>query len=355
VSVHVISCSLQSMDRLRVLAGNVLASPCSAAGAALFNGATPEADKFEIQRQGADVVSVPAFLTFYTGDTRSLEPDGKIFFCTLPNGDRIETERQGMEVAPLKVTVRNARRLPDAFDDRCFALRSWHTALSYDDFFVHEKVQGVIFPESEALLKETLGAAVVLPFDYIVRSVKKYNEGVRMSGDSQQAVKGVATGVHADYTLNGGPRRLEQLATAPKTNDVRERSLSVEELQRARKGRWMIVNLWRNIRAEPLEKTPLAVCDATSVRDEDLVCLEQRFVDRTGENYLAHHASRQQWYYYPKMKIDEVLLLKTWDSKEGLSVSDRFTFHAAFQDPSSSADAPERESMEVRCLCIFDN
>ena len=33
-------------------------------------------------------------------------------------------------------------------------------------------------------------------------------------------------------------------------------------------------------------------------------------------------------------------------------MSNLFTFHAGFQDPSSSADAPERESTQVLCLSI---
>ena len=80
--------------------------------------------------------------------------------------------------------------------------------------------------------------------------------GVTVEGG--QGVQGPATGAHADYTKNGGPRRLLQLAQAPRTNDVRLRSLSEQELADAQNGHWAIVNVWRNIRDEPLEHTPLA-------------------------------------------------------------------------------------------------
>ena len=94
------------------------------------------------------------------------------------------------------------------------------------------------------------------------------------------------------------------------------------------------------------------MCDASTVVDEDLACLEQRMVDRTGENYLVHHNPQQTWYYYPRMTRDEVLLLKVWDSVD-LPVAKRFTLHGAFKDPSSPSDAHDRESIEIRCLCIF--
>ena len=40
--------------------------------------------------------------------------------------------------------------------------------------------------------------------------------------------------------------------------------------------------VWRSIGAGPVLDTPLAVCDARSVRPEDLVTTELRYPDRTG-------------------------------------------------------------------------
>jgi hypothetical protein len=47
--------------------------------------------------------------------------------------------------------------------------------------------------------------------------------------------------------------------------------------------------LWRNIAAEPVATQPLALCDAASVRPEDLVVFEIHYADRIGENYFAKH------------------------------------------------------------------
>jgi hypothetical protein len=48
------------------------------------------------------------------------------------------------------------------------------------------------------------------------------------------------------------------------------------------------------------------------------------------------------------MQPDEALLLKCSDT--ATSVPARFTPHSAFVDPTTPADAPPRESIEVRTL-----
>ena len=58
------------------------------------------------------------------------------------------------------------------------------------------------------------------------------------------------------------------------------------------------INVWRPIRG-PVERSPLALADASSVRPEDLIATDQVFPDRVGEIYhLAYHPA-QRWYYAP--------------------------------------------------------
>ncbi|CAE8657155.1 unnamed protein product [Polarella glacialis] len=67
-----------------------------------------------------------------------------------------------------------------------------------------------------------------------------------------------------------------------------------------------------------------------------------------------------QWSYFPEMTRDEAVLLKVWDSAgeafktaPGKSVPATFSFHSAFEDPSSKPDAEDRESVEVRTIAFF--
>jgi hypothetical protein len=112
-------------------------------------------------------------------------------------------------------------------------------------------------------------------------------------------------------------------------------------------GRVQIINLWRPIRG-PLRDAPLAVCDAQSVRPEDLVPSDLVYRDRVGEIYAVTFDPEHRWYYVPEMKVDEVLLLKCYDSEtDGRA---RFAPHTAFTDPTTPPDAPLRESIELRAL-----
>ena len=58
-----------------------------------------------------------------------------------------------------------------------------------------------------------------------------------------------------------------------------------------------------------------------------------------------------RWYYYPRLRADEALLIKTYDSLEDGTA--RFSAHTAFDDPTAAAGAPPRESIEVRALVFF--
>ncbi len=64
------------------------------------------------------------------------------------------------------------------------------------------------------------------------------------------------------------------------------------------------------------------------------------------------------------MTRDEALLIKQWDSAGTLARSDgaaadrpgapcTFSFHSAFEDPKTAPDAPDRWSIEVRCMVVY--
>jgi hypothetical protein len=67
------------------------------------------------------------------------------------------------------------------------------------------------------------------------------------------------------------------------------------------------------------------------------------------------------------MTRDEALLIKQWDSAGPLARSNgrlgdaeddqapcTFSFHSAFDDPHTPPDAPDRWSIEVRCLVVYE-
>ena len=87
----------------------------------------------------------------------------------------------------------------------------------------------------------------------------------------------------------------------------------------------------------PALEAPLAVCDAQSLRSQDMMETDLRYPDRTGAIYSFSHSPGHRWLYFPAMQPEETLLLKCYDSN---LVGARFTAHSAIDDPATPNDAP---------------
>ena len=240
------------------------------------------------------------------------------------------------------------------------------------DFMDHESVVGRYYPDCEERVREASGAQHVFAFDHNVRSAGGKRDRQRITGG--QEVQGPAHVVHGDYTLTSGPARLQDLTRPPGANDTLRGflpegaplvppELAAEGL--AAGGRFALINVWRNIADEPVATHPLALCAAATVEPEDLVVFEIHYADRVGENYFAKSAPRHAWYTYPGLRRDEALVIKQWDSAGTLARTEgsrgdgsedapsTFSFHSAFRDPATPEDAPDRWSIEVRCVAIY--
>lgn len=232
-------------------------------------------------------------------------------------------------VAPQAVFIRDARPIAGqlSLDRHGFALRRHQSAVT--NFYDEDEVQSVYYPECERLLREATGAARVVVFDHIVRCAPKARNG-------EKGVKEPAKGVHNDYTLHSGPQRLHDLLP--------------DEAETLLKGHFAIINVWRPIRG-PVQESPLAVCDAQSLQQEDFIASDLIYPHRKGETYAVRFRPGHQWYYFPRMQPDEALLLKCYDSAEDGRA--RFTAHTAFDDPTSPSDAAPRESIETRAFVFL--
>ena len=116
-------------------------------------------------------------------------------------------------------------------------------------------------------------------------------------------------------------------------------------------GRFAIVNVWRSI-GGLAQTSPLAMCDARSIVDEDLLPMERRARDRVGEMQQATFAPRHRWYFFPDMDRDEALVFKTFDSaSDGRA---RRSLHSAFDNPQAPGGAAPRVSVETRAFAFFE-
>ena len=158
--------------------------------------------------------------------------------------------------------------------------------------------------------------------------------------------------VHCDYTHEGAPRRLRQLGERGIFSHLKKRDLTADEVDALEAGRYAFINVWRSIDSKnAVARSPLAVCDEASVDPDEKFKYELRFPDRTGETYSLRHSDKHRWYWYPGMSHDECLVFKCFDKRKD---STRFTFHTAFDDPSTTEASPPRQSIEVRTIAFFD-
>jgi hypothetical protein len=97
----------------------------------------------------------------------------------------------------------------------------------------------------------------------------------------------------------------------------------------------------------PLQDAPLALASASSVTMHELVPNALVYPDRRGETYAILHSDRHEWFYFPDMQRDEVLLFLHYDSSASPHIP---VPHTAFEDPASPTDAEPRESLEMRIL-----
>ena len=233
------------------------------------------------------------------------------------------------------VLIQDMRPLADALslEREGFELLRHDTAVS--DLYDDDAVERAYYPEIESLLRAVTGASRVVVFDATRRS----DGGAGAS--NPDGLRGPASRVHVDYTEKSGPQRVKDLLG--ETEAARLAATGARIVQ---------INVWRPIRG-PVQRSPLALADAESIRPEDLIATDQVFPDRVGEIYhLAHHPG-QRWYYAPLMTPNEVLLIKGFDSlTDGRA---RFTPHGAFDLPDTPADASPRESIEVRTLVVIED
>jgi hypothetical protein len=241
-----------------------------------------------------------------------------------PNNIRRKTSGT-QEVHPME--VRDARQGGFTLDQNGFTFVEHQTAVR--DFLDADELKRVYYPEVSRLIGTLAGAKRVHVFDHTLRSG---NEAEREAKLLREPV----LSAHNDYTEWSGPNRVRELLP--------------EESEALLKSRFAIIQVWRAIN-QPIESNPLAIADAGSVAPDDLLIAERRYPNRVGQTYRLKYNPRHRWFYFPRMRRDEALVFKVYDSaKDGRA---RFTPHTSFDDPTTPPGAPPRQSIEARALAFF--
>jgi hypothetical protein len=237
-------------------------------------------------------------------------------------------------LVPQKVIIRNGRPLAAAgelsLDASGFQYLNHRSALAPDDFTDDEKIRAIYYPEAEKVLIAATGAEKIVFFDHTVR------DSQHGSRDRSVGLREPVRRIHNDQTFVSAPKRVHA-------------HLPPDEAEQRLQHRFAIINLWRAI--TPVEQLPLALCDARSISTKELIPSDLVYQHMVGETYSLLHNPDHRWYFFPHLQPDEPLLLKIYDSlTDGTA---RLTAHTAFDDPTSTADAAPRRSIELRALVFW--
>ncbi|HTY93580.1 MAG TPA: CmcJ/NvfI family oxidoreductase [Steroidobacteraceae bacterium] len=234
------------------------------------------------------------------------------------------------ELEDHRMRIRNARLEPTSFEAQGFTLL--HRTLDVD-FTDKQSVEQRWHPQAKRLIRDLTGAREVFAFLGILRGGETAEGG------------GPALMAHVDFNAH----TLRHWVT----------TLGGERGPELAKSRLVNINLWTPVR--PVQNSPLAVCDALSIQNDDILEIafgrpETLRTDTfaggfdSGGFVLAFNPGHR-WYYYPDMQPDEVLAFRLCDTG-GDSV--HMTAHTAFDDPTSVPGSPKRMSYELRTIAVLD-
>ena len=216
--------------------------------------------------------------------------------------------------------VKNARDINSSLTKEGFKLLKHET--SVQDFYNETVVSSAYYFEMQELVKKETNADEVYIVSHITRNEFEAQQG-KMLGAHRL--------VHNDFT--------------PNFNDTVKPLIEESKIDPSKIS---VYNLWRRFDKDSLD-APFAVCDSSTVSESELIPTDLfNYLDGddgfTVEIYQSSFNDNHQWYYYPKMQKDEVLMFKTFDSLEKPFLP---TLHSAFDDISVTETVSPRESLSL--------
>ncbi|CAK0848825.1 unnamed protein product, partial [Prorocentrum cordatum] len=211
------------------------------------------------------------------------------------------------------------------------------------DLYNERTILKEYYPACCELVKKASGASRVYAFDHYMRAQEP-------TAKHKRAGRGINVcppffSVHSDYSAASATRQVRTLSRPPHMWDTPkpllgfESFITPEEADSFLAGRFMIVNVWRNIKPEPVQRQPFAVCKGCTMPLDDIITFRATDGRKVNEYYFAGHSDSQEWVYFPDLRREEALLFKTWDSAgeafaspgRDATVPTTCTFHTAFE------------------------
>ena len=212
-----------------------------------------------------DTITAPVQFTLRDGET----PVAKVHQPGQGPDDRTGTFEQH------EIQIHNGRPTADTLDlDREGYLFLRHDT-AVEDLYDRETVRRDYYPEMEALIKQVTGCSKVVIFDHTPRIDDR-------AAQDGKGVRGPATIVHNDFTIESAAQRVRDL-------------LPADEAEARLNKRFGSINVWRPIRG-PVQTSPLLICGWQDLKDDDMIVSERHYPDgRVGRILHIAHNPEQRW------------------------------------------------------------
>jgi hypothetical protein len=253
---------------------------------------------------------------------------------------RVLDERT-VEHRPMAIRNGRAAGTPPTLAREGLELVSWPSPIARDrlDELVAQKplltmrpIEFDYWAETIPVIRERTGARDVLPLH---ASTVRFSDRARRDGMMTQA--GWA---HLDYDFDEAAVQLRE-------------TLDRCEGEVAPFSRYVLYQTWR-VLTDPPQDFPLAICDWRTVTNADIVPLVYHVgtdgSDVTYRSQASRHSDRHQWWYFPDLTVDDLLLFVGFDSAHPDTPS---SLHVSFEDPTVQDPVP-RASIETRFFGLFD-
>jgi len=277
---------------------------------------------------GVDSSYIPRGDTTVTLNYFSPPEDGSVPFNYVEEPPEGQPQRNfGNFDVKVKIHDIRGKESDYTLDNQAFQVVSNVPESAEREFVDDESIKKNYYPEVEKLLLDHVeGSNRVFIFDHTIR---RSNPG---------APRAPVNKVHIDQTKKSATQRVHVHLK--------------DEAEKLLQGRYRLINIWRPLNG-PVQASPLAFADTSTLQDEDLIPVEHRYPDRTGETAGIRYNEGQKWHYLSGMRNDERLFLECFDSEAGKPRSKVLggrVPHTAFSDSRTPEGAVGRESIEVRAL-----
>lgn len=265
-----------------------------------------------------------------------LDPRSTLRRQFIARGARVGTERTQKH----PVTILDGRPVQASFELDVHGFTIVDHRSTVTDFTDPAQLESRYVAEVCRLVQEELGADQVLSRGWELR---------RSVAPAEHGAQPPAGGVHVDYAPDHVPGMVARAYARHFPDGPGFR-------------RAVVTSTWR-VFSPPPQDWPLALCDFRTLAEEDGAPTTTYFVDAlpedpfgpvehlkpVGSSWRVRHNPAHEWWYFPGMSRDEVLLIKLGDTDRSVAWA---APHAAFPDPAGR-DAVPRHSIELRSFAYF--